>query len=133
MATTLPLPSNRSFGLTFTVVFALVGAWLAWKSNSWWMAFFGAAALFFVVSFAAPGILHPLNALWMRFGALLHHIVNPIVLGVIYFAVMTPTALVLRLRGRDALDRTFDANARSYWKQREPPGPDPEKSFPRQF
>lgn len=119
--------------MTFAFAFAGGGIWMLWKGAvlaPWALA---VAAIFLTVSFIAPRLLRPLNRLWMRFGALLHRIVSPVVLGVIFFVVVTPVALVMRLKGRDALRRRFDPDASTYWIARDPPGPDPRTSFPRQF
>ena len=126
------LPSDRSFGLTFTGIFALVGAWAWWRETSWWHWPLIAAALFVAVALVAPRLLHPLNVLWMRFGALLNRIVSPIVLGTIYFGLLTPIGAAMRARGRDVLQRRFDRNLPTYWVRRDPPGPKVE-NFPRQF
>ena len=116
MNNTLPLPSNRSFGWTFTVVFTLIALF----AYPWLLAL---AALTAAVTVVRDQWLEPLNRAWMRFGALLHHIVSPVVLGLIYFAVFTPVALVMRLAGRDAMARRFEPARPSYWLPRDPPGP----------
>lgn len=126
------LPNDRSFGFTFTVVLVLAGAWLSWKESQYAPAAFGVAALFMLAALALPKVLHPLNAAWMRFGGLLNRIVSPLVMGVIFFALVTPLATVLRMCGRDVLRRRFDLRSDSYWVTRDPPGPD-RSSFPRQF
>lgn len=128
----LVLPSDRSFGFTFTAVFTLVGLWVWWRDGSWWHWALLAAGLFAAAALTVPRILHPLNVLWMRLGALLNRIVSPLVLGVIYFIVLTPVAVFMRARGRDVLYRRFDPQAKSYWVNRDPPGPKVE-NFPRQF
>ena len=127
-----PLPSNRSFGLTFTVVFALLGAWMAYRSSPHFFVPLVASGLFLVATLAIPGALHPLNVAWMRLAVVLNRIVSPVVMGVIYFGVLTPVAAFMRLRGRDILHRRFDAGRASYWIKRDPPGPDG-STFPRQF
>jgi hypothetical protein len=68
----------------------------------------------------------------MKFGALLHSVVSPLVLGAIYFLVFTPVAWAMRLSGRDILRRKLDSTAQSYWIKRDPPGPAPD-SLPNQF
>jgi hypothetical protein len=129
----IPLPSDRSFGLTFVVVFAIIAAWQAWAGRpAIAYTFSGLGTAILVVVLTRPGLLHGLNRAWMRFGALLHKVVNPIVLGGIYFLVFTPVALIMRLAGRDALRRKLDTQAKSYWINREPPGPPPD-SLPNQF
>ncbi len=126
------LPSDRSFGLLFTVVGSLVGAWMLWRGNRFANVAFGIAALFLVAALAYPRVLRPLNIAWMHLGLLLNKIVSPIVMGVIYFGLFTPIATVMRLRGRDVLQRRFDPALQSYWIDRDPPGPDG-SSFPRQY
>ena len=128
----LPMPSDRSFGLTFAVVSALVGAWMLWKGNAYAPVAWVAAVLFLLASFAFPRLLHPLNIAWMRLGHLLNRVVSPIVMGVIFFALFTPVAAIMRLRGRDVLHRKFDAARESYWIDRNPPGPEG-STFPRQY
>lgn len=123
---TPPLPSDRSVGITFAVVFALVAAWL------WWKGLRGAgivgvlAAALLAISFTVPLILRPLNRAWMALGAVLHRVVSPIVLGLIYFGMFTPIAAFMRMRGRDAMRRRTDPEAKTYWIRRDPPGPPPE-------
>jgi hypothetical protein len=62
----------------------------------------------------------------MAFGEVLHRVVSPLVLGVIFFAVFTPFGLVMRWSGRDSMKRRCEPQARSYWIRRDPPGPPPE-------
>ncbi len=132
MKTPVKLPSDRSFGFTFTVVFALLGGWLWWKKSRWGIPFLGASAGFALLAALLPRVLHPLNVVWMYFGALLNMIVSPIIMGVIYFVVFTPVALFFRITKRDALNRKFDGALPSYWLERKPPGPDG-ATLPRQF
>ena len=124
--------SERGFGLVFAVVFAIIGLWPLRLEDPvrWWAL--GTATAFFVVAFVYPRALWPLNWLWIRFGILLGRIVAPIVMGIIFFVVITPIALIRRLMGKDSLQLEFDPEAESYWILRKPPGPDP-KSMPRQF
>lgn len=133
MTSKAPLPSDRSFGLTFAVVFALLAAWLAYKGSDHWMPCLAVSAGFGAVALVAARVLRPLNSGWMWFGRQLNRIVSPIVLGIIFFGMFMPVALLFRLRGRDVLNRRFDPSTSSYWLHRTPPGPDAERSFPRQF
>ena len=109
------LPSNRSFGWFFTGVFVLGAVLYPWA--------LALAALTALVTFTREAWLAPLNRAWMKLGELLGRIVSPIVLGAIYFGVFMPVGVVMRLFGRDALCRSFDTAARSYWVRRDPPGP----------
>jgi predicted membrane metal-binding protein len=132
MKTPVKLPSDKSFGFTFTVVFALVGGWLWWKASRWGLPLLGVAAGFALAATLVPRVLHPLNVAWMYFGALLNMIVSPIIMGAIYFVVFTPVSLFFKLTKRDALHRRFDGKLPSYWLERKPPGPDG-ATLPRQF
>lgn len=127
-----PLPSDRSFGLTFAAVFALAAGWLLWTGRPGAVTGVGLAGVTLALALARPSLLHPLNRAWMRLGTLLHHVVSPLVLGAIYFLVFTPVAIGMRLAGRDALQRRFMPALRSYWIEREQPGPPPE-SLKNQF
>lgn len=117
------LPSNRSFGWTFTVVFILAGIYGVIRSAPALTWLLVAAALMAVVTITRDQWLTPLNRAWMAFGMLLNKIVSPLVLGIIYFGVFTPTGVVMRLFGRDAMARTYDPAAPTYWIRRDPPGP----------
>jgi membrane-bound metal-dependent hydrolase YbcI (DUF457 family) len=131
-----PLPSDRSFGLTFAAVFGVLTGLAFWRGTlggDLWKYFLGVALVFLIVALTIPGILRPFNKVWMAFGALLHKIVSPIMLGAIYFVVITPVALFFKVKGRDELRRKYDPAAKTYWITREPPGPDGPSSFPRQF
>ena len=109
------LPSDRSFGWTFTGVFAL-GAFV----YPWVLAL---AALTAAVTLLRSQWLAPLKRGWMRLGELLQRVVSPVFLGLVYFAVFTPVGFVMRLAGRDALARRFEPARPTYWLRREPPGP----------
>ena len=124
--------SERSFGIVFAAVFLLVSLWplLDRASPRWWAIV--VAAVFALCAWFAPRILTPLNRVWFHFGELLHRIVSPIALGVIFFGVITPYAFVMRLFGRDALLLRKRSARPSYWVRREPPGPPPD-SFNNQF
>ena len=131
-ASDVKVGSERAFGIVFAAVFASIGFWplLAGSGPAWWAL--ALAALFAVAAFLAPGALKPLNRLWFRFGMLLHRIVSPLVMGLLFFATVTPIALLMRLAGKDPLRLKFDRGAKSYWIERAPPGPSPE-TMRRQF
>ena len=124
--------SERAFGFVFAAVFAIIGLWPLVHGESIRLWSLGVAAAFLIVALAAPKILAPLNRLWMKFGLLLHAIVNPVVMAFLFFSTVTPIALFLRWRGKDPLRLKLDPAARSYWIDRTPPGPPPD-TMPRQF
>ena len=118
--------SDRAFGIVFAVFFALV-ALSPLRSHHpvrWWA--FPAAGLFLLVGLLKPVWLHPLNKYWTKLGLLMGRIVSPVVTAVLFYAVVTPTALLFRILGKDPLRLAHDASARSYWIERQPPGPAPE-------
>ncbi|MGH6931334.1 MAG: SxtJ family membrane protein [Dongiaceae bacterium] len=118
--------SNRSFGLTFTAVFLVLAALSWWRDGDLWPYFGGIALGFLAAALLVPNVLARLNRLWARFGLLLHRVVNPVVMGLLFFLTITPIGLVMRLAGKDFLRLRFDPAAPSYWIDRVPPGPAPE-------
>ena len=114
----IKFPSNRKFGFFFTFVFVVVAAYFYYSDNVTWAYVFSAAAMIFLlVTLIKSDALLPLNKLWMRFGLLLGMIVSPIVLGIIFFGLFTPIAMLMRLRGRDELRLKFTRKA-SHWISR---------------
>ena len=126
------LPTNKNFGWFFSAAFAIVAIY----SYSKELKSFAAAIsilffLFVVITLVAPNVLRPLNRAWYELGILLGKIVGPIVLGVIFFFLITPISLISRLFGRDEL-RIKNLSVHSYWVDRSTPGPTSE-SFKNQF
>lgn len=118
--------SDRSFGVVFTVVFTIIGLWPLIHRGEPYLWALGIAGILLIVSIAQPVWLAPANRLWMRFGMLLHKITNPVIMGLVFFLTVTPTGLIMRAMGKDPLNRKIDRTAKSYWIEREPPGPPPE-------
>ena len=119
-------PSNRGFGIVFTVVFAIVTL-LPFMGAVKWLHWAGVlAAAFLVLAFAAPDVLTPLNRIWTRFGLLLHKVMQPLIMGAMFFGVITPAGVLRRLIKRDPLKLRRDAAAASYWIKRGPGQPAPE-------
>jgi hypothetical protein len=126
-------PTERGFGALFAVVIALIAGHAI--SKGWRPAFvvglIVAAAAFALAALLAPRILAPLNRLWFSLGILLGTIISPIVLGAIFFLIITPVGVVTRLGGRDVL-RLHKRTTSSYWIERNPIGPQP-ASFKNQY
>ena len=124
--------SERNFGLVFAAVFFMVGLWPLVDGEPARLWALVGVVLFSLLSFLQPRALSPLNRIWFRLGKLLHAIVNPLVLGQLFYTAVTLTAVFMRLIGKDPLHRRFDPNIDSYWIPREPVGPAPE-SMKNQF
>ena len=105
----------------------LIGGINAFDRLNWWA--FGVAAVILTLVLVRPTILGPANRLWLRLGLLLNCFVNPVVMAIMFFVVLTPFAIVMRLAGKDPLRRNFDRAASSYWIARKPgPAPDTMKN-----
>lgn len=120
---TASLP-NRAFGGMVIAIFTVVGILNGWRggiANAWPLVI---ALLVLVPTLWRPALLSPATRAWLAFSGLLHRVVSPITLGVLYFGLITPLAAALRLGRRDTLMRSFETGATSYWIERIPPGPD---------
>ena len=113
--------SDRAFGLVFAGFFAVVALLPAIHGAQprWWAL--GLAAAFAVIAFIAPRVLHPLNRAWLALGLLLHHVVNPVIMAVMFYGAILPMALLLRALSKDLLRLKREPQATSYWIPREPP------------
>ena len=124
--------SNRSFGVVFTVVFAIIGLWPIIRGGDPRMWALGVSGVFLLLTLVYPAALAPLNRVWAAFGLLLHKIVSPVVLGFVFFVVVTPTAFLMRVSGKRPLQLKFEPDARTYWVRREQTEPATE-TMKRQF
>ncbi len=115
--------SDRSFGFVFTGFFALVGGVKLYTGHAWALYWFAGAAAFLAAALIAPQILAPLNRLWMKFALLLYAVMNPLTMAMLFFLVVTPIGVVMRLAGKDFLRKRLEPEAASYWLPRDPPGP----------
>jgi hypothetical protein len=118
--------SDRSFGFVFTAVFLLVAVYPILYDAAVRKWAIGLACFLFGIALFAPKLLAPANKLWTKFGFLLHTLISPVALGFVFYFAVLPTGLLLRLLGKDPLRLRIDPNAKSYWINREPPGPEAE-------
>ncbi len=112
------ISSNRSFGLLFFIVFALISVWPIINGGTprlWPIPF---SIIFLVLGLLNSKILNPLNLAWIKFGEILGRIIAPIVMGIVYFLIITPIGLFMRIIGKDLLGIKFSEN-KSYWIKRE--------------
>jgi len=121
-------PSERSFGLVMTAFFLIVAVgpllFPPRESVRWWAI--AIAVMFLGAALLRPQLLVPLNRLWMKFGHLLHAIVSPIILGLLFYATITPIGILMRAFGKDPIRLRRAPEAATYWIERQPPGPSPE-------
>lgn len=112
--------SERSFGLIFSGIFLAIAMWpmLFGSSPREWALI--TAGVWAVAALIVPIVLRPLNILWMYFGLMMHKIVNPILMGLVFFIAVFPTGLILKILGKDPMRRKFDSQADSYWIARTP-------------
>jgi hypothetical protein len=118
--------SDRSFGVVMALALAALSLLNAWHSGRLWPWTGGLAALFLAAGLVRPSILHPLNLIWLKFGLLLHQVVNPVVMALVFYGTVWPTGLIMRWMGKDLLRLKREPGAESYWIVRKPPGPSPE-------
>ena len=118
--------SDRAFAIVFAIFFALVGFSPLRTHHPLRSWAFPVAGLFLIVGILKPVWLSPLNKCWTKLGLLMGRIVSPVITAVLFYAVVTPTGLLFRILGKDPLRRSSDPEARSYWIDRQPPGPAPE-------
>ncbi len=118
-----PSGSERSFGFVFAGFFALLTLHNWWRGGRSWPIELAIAALFLAVALIRPALLHWPNRAWTKLGSLLGAIVTPIVMALLFFLVITPVGLLMRLFGKDSLRLRGPRQGDSYWIVREPPGP----------
>lgn len=121
--------SNRSFGFVFAGAFAVIGLLPALHHRPIRIWALALAAAFLAVALLMPSILRPLNKAWFLLGMMLGKIVTPVMMGLIFFAGITPIAALRRALKSSGLDTRFDSKAASYWIPREPDV----RSFKQQF
>jgi hypothetical protein len=124
--------SDRSFGLVMTVAFAVFALLNVWHDGRAWPVLAAAAMLFLMAALLIPAALNPLNRAWLKFGLLLNKLISPIVMGLVFYATVLPTGLVMRAMGKDLLRLKLQPETDSYWIVRRPPGPAP-KTMKDQF
>lgn len=126
---TVKTASDRSFGLTvggILVAIALV-RWYWVAGLSWLMTGLLVVGLALVVAaLVRPALLALPNRLWTKLGLVLFHVVNPVVMLLMFIVVIMPAGLIMRLLGHDPMRRRFEPEASTYWLERQPPGPAPD-------
>ena len=111
----IKLGSNRSFGIIFFIVFVLIATYPLLNQGEVRIWSLIISFLFLFLGLLNSKILTPLNKLWFRFGLFLGKIISPIIMGVIFFLVVTPIGLLMRFFGKDVLNLKLNKKKSSYW------------------
>ena len=120
--------SNRSFGIVFFVVFLLIGLYPLFKNNDIRIWSLIVSLVFLLLGLKNSKILTPLNILWFKFGMMLGKYVSPIVMGLVFFLVVTPTGIIMRIFNKDLL-KLKRRNINSYWIKRDDQKSDMKNQF----
>ena len=112
------MSSNRSFGILFFIVFLGIGLWPLKNNNDPNYIILGLSSIFLILGIINSKLLYPLNKAWVKFGEILGMIIAPIVMGLIYFIILTPISLLVRLFGKDLLKLKKNKSS-TYWIKRE--------------
>tara|TARA_B100001057_G_C22841579_1_gene947301 strand:+ start:717 stop:1100 length:384 start_codon:yes stop_codon:yes gene_type:complete len=113
MKKNIKLPSNRNFGVVFFVVFLLIALWPLLNENELRLWSLLLSVIFLLLGMINSKFLTPFNKLWFKFGIFLGNFISPIVMGFVFFLVVTPTGLIMRLFGKDIL--RLKKNKITYW------------------
>ena len=116
----IKISSNRSFGVVFFVVFLLIALYPLLNNNEIRLWSLIVSVLFLILGILNSKILSPLNKIWFKFGLLLGKIISPIIMGVIFFLVVTPIGFIMKLLGKDLINLKFN-NEKSYWIEKSGP------------
>ena len=124
----IKVSSNKSFGIVFSIFFLLISVYPLLNNDPihYWSLF--VSFIFLVLGLMNSKILSPLNLLWFKFGILLGKIVSPIVMGIIFFLVVTPISIILKIFGKDVLNLKFNNN-KTYWIVKDGPKSNMKKQF----
>ena len=112
------LPSNRSFGILFFLVFLIIGIYPLLKDGDPRIWSLIVSIIFFILGLFNSSILYPLNKIWMKFGYLLGAIIAPIVMALVFFGVVTPTGILMKIIGKDLLNLK-KKDKKTYWIKKE--------------
>jgi len=116
----IKIGSNRSFGIVFFVVFLLIALYPLLKESDLRIWSLVISFIFLVLGLLNSNLLTPLNKLWFKFGLFLGKIISPLIMGFIFFAVVTPIGIIMRILGKDLLNLKFNKK-KSYWIEKTGP------------
>lgn len=132
MSSSTKAASSRSFGFLLAAVFLAIGLWKYWNGTDTYLIWGMIGVVFLAVALSVPRLLRPIKGLWLMIGHFLGRILSPVALTLVYIISIVPVGLLLRIFRKDTLRLARDANCRTYWVSRQPPGPPPD-SLKHQF
>ena len=113
----IKLPTNKNFGTVFFLVFLIISLFPFLKNENIRIWSIIIALIFLVLGLLNSKILTPLNKIWFRFGIILGNFVSPIIMGIVFFTIVTPTSLIMRVLGKNLLNLK-KGNKKTYWIER---------------
>ena len=116
----LKIGSNRSFGIVFFIVFLIVAIYPLINNGEIRLWSLIISLIFLFLGLANSKILHPLNKLWFKFGIFLGKVISPLIMGIIFFLVVTPIGILMRMLNKDLLNLKFN-NTNTYWIEKTEP------------
>ena len=111
--------TNRSFGILFFIVFSIISIWPILSGGELRLWSFIVAIIFLIMGITKSRFLTPLNIAWIKFGELLGVIISPLIMGLVYFLVLLPIGILMRVLGKDLLSLKFNKNTETYWNKKE--------------
>ena len=111
--------NNKSFGILFFIVFCIIGFWPILKGNEINLIFLILSLPFLILGLMNSKLLTPLNKAWIKLGESLGAIIAPIIMALVFFIILTPVSLIVRLFGKDLLGLKFSDKSKSYWIKRD--------------
>ena len=117
----IKINSNRSFGIVFFIVFLLIALYPITYSEDIRIWSLIVSFIFLILGLLNSKILTPLNKLWFKFGVILGKIISPIIMGIIFFLVVTPIGLIIKVLGKDLLRLKYNKKNNTYWIEKNGP------------
>jgi hypothetical protein len=111
--------TNRSFGILFFIVFSIISIWPILSGGELRVWSFIVAIIFLIMGITKSRFLTPLNIAWIKFGEFLGVIISPLIMGLVYFLVLLPIGILMRVLGKDLLSLKFNKNIETYWNKKE--------------
>jgi len=115
----IKLPSNKSFGIVFFIVFFIIALWPLKSGSDIRIVPLLISLIFLILGLINSNLLKPLNIIWMKFGLMLGKFMNPIIMGLIYYLTVVPTGLILKILNKNLLNIKKKNDQKSYWIKKE--------------